>query len=141
MKKAYIFLLACIALQAMITGCLHAQPVTAPGTSTMYVDDEGVMRWHSGGEELYLFGVNYAVPFAQDCRTIKIGLTTMRNSGNAFCYSNNTGSGPPSPPELEHLAGKRISPGSAPGSLHPVRWDMKLSASGWNEPDINTAKK
>lgn len=46
---------------------------------TVFVDEEGVMRWKDGGDEVSLFGVNYYLPFAFDFRDISgLGLDFRR---------------------------------------------------------------
>lgn len=40
-------------------------------TSSVYVDDQGIMRWSSDSTELHGFGVNYTLPFAHEYRMAK----------------------------------------------------------------------
>lgn len=40
----------------------------AKNTPTIYVDDEGVMRWSNTKKEASFFGVNYTLPFAHAYR-------------------------------------------------------------------------
>ena len=42
----------------------------APAEVSIYIDDNGIMRWTSSGKEIALLGVNYAVPFAHGYRAI-----------------------------------------------------------------------
>src|ERR1035438_4253946 len=42
----------------------------APVEGSIYIDDNGIMRWTSSGKEIALLGVNYAVPFAHGYRAI-----------------------------------------------------------------------
>ncbi len=39
--------------------------------ASVYVDDEGVMRWNDSQEEVHGFGVNYSAPFAHAFRTAR----------------------------------------------------------------------
>ena len=41
------------------------------GTSDVYVDKQGVMRWGKTGDEVYGFGINYTVPFAHAFQVAK----------------------------------------------------------------------
>ena len=43
-----------------------------PGSSSVYVDKKGVMRWSKSNAEVQGFGVNYTVPFAHAYRAAKI---------------------------------------------------------------------
>jgi hypothetical protein len=43
-------------------------PIPAATSPSVFVDDQGVMRWTSSKEEVALFGVNYTTPFAHAFR-------------------------------------------------------------------------
>lgn len=46
---------------------------------SVYVDDQGVMRWTDSDEEIHGFGVNYTVPFAHAYRSAKkLGVDPLR---------------------------------------------------------------
>ncbi|MES2276393.1 MAG: membrane or secreted protein [Bacteroidota bacterium] len=66
-NRIAITLFTCLGLLLLVnTG--NAQTKTKPLT---YVDKEGRLRWTKGNDEVYLFGVNYAVPFAYGYRSVK----------------------------------------------------------------------
>ncbi|RQP18269.1 MAG: hypothetical protein EAS52_06020, partial [Parapedobacter sp.] len=46
---------------------LRAQDTSVP---TIYVDDQGVMRWSDTRQEAAFYGVNYCLPFAHGYRAI-----------------------------------------------------------------------
>lgn len=56
-----------LALHAALAAPLAAQGAPEPATR---VDHDGVWRWAATGQEVALFGVNYAAPFAYDYRAI-----------------------------------------------------------------------
>lgn len=56
------------ALSATLLAALRALPLAAQ--SPTYVDSAGVFRWTTTKQEVALFGVNYAAPFAYDYRAI-----------------------------------------------------------------------
>jgi hypothetical protein len=70
MKHGSIFLVIFVILNLMSLNDMSAQTLTGSKGSSMIVDDKGVMRWSSNGEEVALFGVNYSVPFAHGYRAI-----------------------------------------------------------------------
>lgn len=56
-----------IAFFAVVIAMAHAQGPTVP---TVYVDDQGVMRWSDTRQEAAFYGVNYCLPFAHGYRAI-----------------------------------------------------------------------
>lgn len=54
----------------LASATLGAQPRRAPA-GPVEVDRQGVLRWTTNGNEVALFGVNYAAPFAYDYQSIK----------------------------------------------------------------------
>jgi len=70
MRKRAKFYAAIVAIHMVICCGLHAQTDIPSNPSSIYVDDSGVMRWRSSGEELALFGINYSIPFAHGYRAI-----------------------------------------------------------------------
>lgn len=65
-------LLACCAIGVMLVPRLDAQDDPAPADQAVYVDEAGVMRWSRSGEEVALFGVNYAPAFAHGHRALSL---------------------------------------------------------------------
>ncbi|MDB5015996.1 MAG: rane or secreted protein, partial [Mucilaginibacter sp.] len=53
----------------MVFTILQAQ--AQPGKNEIYVDQQGTIRWKKDHSEVYLFGVNYTVPFAYGYRSVK----------------------------------------------------------------------
>ncbi|MDB5008767.1 MAG: rane or secreted protein [Mucilaginibacter sp.] len=53
----------------MVFTSLQAQ--AQPGKNEIYVDQQGRIRWEKDHSEVYLFGVNYTVPFAYGYRSVK----------------------------------------------------------------------
>ncbi len=53
-----------------ITGCKRLSPYTSRTYEfrSVYVDDEGIIRWKDNDEEVALFGANYCLPSASDYR-------------------------------------------------------------------------
>jgi beta-glucosidase/6-phospho-beta-glucosidase/beta-galactosidase len=47
--------------------CAYAQA----SKNEVYIDQQGRMRWQKDHSEVYLFGVNYTVPFAYGYRSVK----------------------------------------------------------------------
>ncbi len=60
------FILALLLLLLFCTYKTQAQT-----TNLMYIDSQGRMRWTKDKTEVYLFGVNYTVPFAYGYRSMK----------------------------------------------------------------------
>jgi hypothetical protein len=62
-----------LAIVALLIACLSVsvEAQRSKGTSDVYVDNQGVMRWGKTGEEVYGFGVNYTVPFAHAFQVAK----------------------------------------------------------------------
>ena len=54
---------------AFVCLCLNAHAQS--GENEVYVDPQGRMRWQKDNSEVYLFGVNYTVPFAYGYRSLK----------------------------------------------------------------------
>ncbi|MDP9049080.1 MAG: membrane or secreted protein [Bacteroidota bacterium] len=46
-------------------------PAFAQRTNAIYIDQHGRMRWQKDHSEVYLFGINYTVPFAYGYRSVK----------------------------------------------------------------------
>jgi len=70
LKKASIFLATFLIANVLFLSEVPAQTSTNSNGSSIYVDDQGVMRWRSNEKELALFGVNYSIPFAHGYRAI-----------------------------------------------------------------------
>ena len=51
--------------------CLCLRSTAQSGKNEVYVDQQGRMRWQKDNTEVYLFGVNYTVPFAYGYRSLK----------------------------------------------------------------------
>jgi hypothetical protein len=59
---------------AFLTPCLvllFSGVYAQTGKNEVYIDKEGRMRWQKDHSEVYLFGVNYTVPFAYGYRSLK----------------------------------------------------------------------
>jgi hypothetical protein len=56
---------------AMLLLTLFCTAQAQTGKNEVYVDKQGRMRWQKDGSEVYLFGVNYTVPFAYGYRSLK----------------------------------------------------------------------
>ncbi|MDX2183274.1 MAG: hypothetical protein SFW08_04740 [Gemmatimonadaceae bacterium] len=61
---------ACAAVSCVLLALPPSVGAQARSAPPMQVDRAGVMRWTATGEEVALFGVNYAAPFAFDYRAI-----------------------------------------------------------------------
>ena len=51
--------------------CLCISTYGQSGKNEVYIDQQGRMRWQKDNAEVYLFGVNYTVPFAYGYRSLK----------------------------------------------------------------------
>ncbi len=65
MRQFSAFLLSCFII--CVTLALHAQDKK----NLVYIDQHGRIRWQKDRSEVYLFGVNYTVPFAYGYRSVK----------------------------------------------------------------------
>lgn len=54
---------------AFVCHCLRS--TAQSGKNEVYIDQQGRMRWQKDHSEVYLFGVNYTVPFAYGYRSLK----------------------------------------------------------------------
>src|ERR1700761_7690891 len=61
-----LFILASLLLLLFCSYKTQAQT-----SNLMYIDGQGRMRWTNDKTEVYLFGVNYTVPFAYGYRSMK----------------------------------------------------------------------
>src|ERR1700712_5449194 len=55
----------------LLTTLISLQSKAQPNKNEVYIDPHGRLRWQKDDAEVYLFGVNYTVPFAYGYRSIK----------------------------------------------------------------------
>ena len=71
MRQIPVLIVALIVINVIFYTDLNAQNNVPIDNPPVYVDDDGVMRWSSSGEEIALFGINYSIPFAHGYRAVK----------------------------------------------------------------------